>query len=125
MTLDRNRVTNPNTTTVISDHNGRSTSTSTDRAVMYSSCCSTALMRSSDTPVARCEVRSSDTAVASRERCSTDMAVASRDLQEDVFEGWLLDVDVDNPHATVADLENGLRHQVLLRGDHHHAIPQQ
>ena len=43
MTVDRNLVTKPKTTTVISDQNGRSTITSTERPVMYTSCSRTAL----------------------------------------------------------------------------------
>src|SRR5205807_8807032 len=69
ITVDRNRVTNPNTMTVIRDQNGRSTMTSTERPVMNASCSRTARMR------------------------SADIAIASRDLQEHVLERWLTDVD--------------------------------
>src|SRR5579859_914140 len=93
MTLDRNFVTNPNTTTVISDQNGRSTSTSTDRALMYSSCSKTALMRSGA------------------------MAVTSRDLQEHVFQRRLFDVHVADFDLGVGDRENSCRHARGVGGD--------
>src|SRR6266516_3346488 len=101
ITVARKRVTKPNTITVISDQNGRSTITSTERAVMYNSCSSTAPMRSSDT------------------------AVAPRDLEEHVFEGWFTDVDVDDLDSRMTDVEDGLRNQVLLGGDDHHVARRQ
>src|SRR5438477_4740738 len=51
ITCERNRVTKPKTITVISDQNGRSTMTSTERPVMNASCNRTARTRSSDMAV--------------------------------------------------------------------------
>src|SRR5438067_8836762 len=88
-------VTKPKTTTVISDQNGRSTRTSTERPVMNASCSKTARTRSADMPV------------------------ASGDLQKHVFQGWLANVDiqhVDPGFADVVDRAGDLR---LLSGDDH------
>src|SRR5215216_330883 len=78
ITLDKKRVTNPNTTTVINDQNGRSNITSTERTLMYTSWSSTARMRSADI-----------------------FSITTGYLQEHVFERGLLDFDVDNAHARV------------------------
>src|SRR5207248_5669440 len=90
ITVDRNRVTNPNTMTVIRDQNGRSTMTSTERPVMNASCSRTARMR------------------------SADIAIASRDLQEHVLERWLTDVDVQNADSSFANVEDRLWNILLL-----------
>src|SRR6266540_1667766 len=52
ITVDRNMVTKPKTIAVTSDQKGRSTMTSTERAVMYTSCSSTAQIRLHDSTVA-------------------------------------------------------------------------
>src|SRR4051794_8760836 len=96
MTVDRNVVTKPKTTTVIIDQNGRSTITSIDRPVMYASCNRTARTRSND----------------------IDMPVPSRNLQEHVLQRRFPNVDVEHLHPGIADREDRRRNQFLFGIDH-------
>src|SRR5205823_12663223 len=70
-------------------------------AVMYSSCSNTARIR------------------------SNAMAIAPCDLEEHILQRWFANVDVDDVHAGVADLEDSLRNAMFFGGDQHGVVRRQ